>query len=70
MYKRQGEAKRFTQLLREYKKAPNITRKRIYLETMEEILPDINKVVMENKKGGNVLPILPLGKNSLLGGNK
>ena len=67
----EGDAKRFLQQYEEYKKAPDITRKRIYLETMEEILPDINKVVMENKKGSSgVLPILPLGKNSILGGNK
>jgi membrane protease subunit HflK len=67
----EGDAKRFLQQYAEYKKAPDITRKRIYLETMEEILPDINKVVMENKKGGSgVLPILPLGRNSILGGNK
>ena len=68
--KAEGDAKRFLQQYQEYKKAPDITRKRIYLETMEEILPDINKVVMENRKGSGVLPILPLGKNSLLGGNK
>ena len=62
---------RFIEQYQAYKKAPDITRKRIYLETMEEILPDINKVVMENKKGGSgVLPILPLGRNSILGGNK
>ena len=66
----EGDAKRFLQQYGEYKKAPDITRKRIYLETMEQILPEINKVIMGNKKGGNVLPILPLGKNSLLGGNK
>jgi membrane protease subunit HflK len=66
----EGDAKRFLQQYEEYKKAPDITRKRIYLETMEEILPNINKVIMENKKGSNVLPILPLGKNSILGGNK
>ena len=66
----EGDAKRFLQQYGEYKKAPDITRKRIYLETMEKILPEINKVIMGNKKGGNVLPILPLGKNSLLGGNK
>ena len=66
----EGDAKRFLQQYQEYKKAPDITRKRIYLETMEQILPEINKVIMGNKKGGNVLPILPLGKNSLLGGNK
>ena len=66
----EGDAKRFLQQYEEYKKAPDITRKRIYLETMEEILPNVNKVIMENKKGSNVLPILPLGKNSILGGNK
>ena len=66
----EGDAKRFLQQYQEYKKAPDITRKRIYLETMEKILPEINKVIMGNKKGGNVLPILPLGKNSILGGNK
>ena len=66
----EGDAKRFLQQYGEYKKAPDITRKRIYLETMENILPAINKVIMGNKKGGNVLPILPLGKNSILGGNK
>ena len=68
--KAEGDAKRFLQQYQEYKKAPDITRKRIYLETMEQILPEINKVIMGNKKGGNVLPILPLGKNSILGGNK
>ena len=68
--KAEGDAKRFLQQYEEYKKAPNITRKRIYLETMDEILPNINKVVMENQKGSGVLPILPLGKNSMLGGNK
>ena len=68
--KAEGDAKRFLQQYEEYKKAPDITRKRIYLETMEEILPDINKVVMENQKGSGLLPILPLGKNPILGSNK
>ncbi|MBT3923274.1 MAG: FtsH protease activity modulator HflK [Nitrospina sp.] len=64
----QGDANRFLQQYEEYKKAPDITRKRIYLETMEEVLPNINKFIMENK-GSGVLPVLPLGGN-LLGGNK
>ena len=64
----QGDADRFLQQYEAYKKAPDITRKRIYLETMEEILPNIKKFVMENK-GSGVLPILPLGGNPL-GGNK
>ena len=67
--KAEGDAKRFSQQFAEYKKAPDITRKRLYLETMEEILPTVKKFIMENKKGGGVLPILPLG-GSLTGGNK
>ncbi len=65
----EGDAKRFLQQYAEYKKAPEITRKRIYLETMEEVLPNIKKFIMDNKKGGSVLPILPLGGN-LMGGNR
>jgi modulator of FtsH protease HflK len=65
----EGDAKRFSQQYTEYKKAPDITRKRLYLETMEEILPTVKKFIMDNKKGNGVLPILPLGGN-LMGGNK
>ena len=65
----EGDANRFLQQYTEYKKAPNITRKRLYLETMEEILPTVKKFIMDNKKGNGVLPILPLGGN-LMGDNK
>jgi len=65
----EGDAKRFLTQYAEYKKAPIITRKRMYLETMEEILPEIEKYVVGGKSGG-VLPILPLSKNPLLGGTK
>lgn len=67
--KAEGDAKRFISQYDEYKKAPNITRKRIYLETMEEILPTVKKFIMGNEKGSGVLPILPLGGNPF-GGNK
>ena len=56
-----GDADRFKQILREYQKAKNVTRKRLYLETMEEILPGIKKVILDQGKGRGVLPILPLG---------
>ncbi len=59
--KAQGDAHRFLAQYKEYKKAPEVTKKRIYLETMEEIYPSMNKVIMSGKSG--VLPILPLGKN-------
>ena len=64
----EGDANRFLKQYEAYKKAPEITRKRIYLETMEEILPNINKFIM-GKQGSGVLPILPLGGNPL-GGNR
>ena len=57
-----GEAQRFSALLVEYKKAPEITRKRLYLETMEVILPDVDKVIIEQGQTP-VLPYLPLGTN-------
>ena len=63
--KSEGDVKRFMSQYEAYKKAPAITRKRIYLETMEEILPEMTKFVMSNDSKG-VLPILPLGKNPLL----
>jgi len=60
----EGDAKRFLSQFEEYKKAPSITRKRIYLETMEEVLPGIEKYVMD-AKGSGVLPVLPLSKNPM-----
>ena len=59
-----GDSQRFILHYNEYKKAPSITRKRIYLETMEEVLPSMQKFVMGNNKQG-VLPILPLRPGAL-----
>jgi membrane protease subunit HflK len=53
-----GEAARFNQLYAEYVKAPEVTRKRIYLETIEEILPKIGNKVIVDENGKNVLPLL------------
>ncbi|MBW2316716.1 MAG: FtsH protease activity modulator HflK [Deltaproteobacteria bacterium] len=55
-----GEASRFQALAVEYRKAPKVTRKRLYLETMEEILPDVEKVIIQ--PGTQVLPYLPIGR--------
>ncbi len=59
----EGESQRFQALLVEYQKAPEITRKRLYLETMEKVLPNVEIVVIES---GNtpVLPLLNLGEGS------
>jgi membrane protease subunit HflK len=56
----QGEAQRFISVYDEYKKAPDVTRRRIYLETMQDILGNMNKVIMDNSRGQGVVPYLPL----------
>lgn len=57
----QGETNRFTQLLTEYTKAPEITRKRLYIESMESVLSETNTVLVDVKGGNNML-YLPLDK--------
>ena len=54
-----GEAQRFEALLAEYQRAPDVTRRRLYLETMEEVLPKVNKMLIEPGTV-NMLPFLPL----------
>lgn len=56
-----GDISRFTQLLGEYKKAPSVTKQRMYIETMEAVLEKSNNVVVDVKGGNNVL-YLPLDK--------
>jgi membrane protease subunit HflK len=56
-----GQTSRFLQTLKEYKKAPEITRKRLYLDTMEEVLASTSKVIMD-VNDGNSLMYLPLDK--------
>ena len=57
----QGDAARFRQILTEYEKAPQVTRERIYLETMQQVLGAISKVVVDQKNGQNLL-YLPLDR--------
>src|SRR5215831_603831 len=56
----QGEANRFLATLKEYNQAKDIISKRIYIETLEEILPNIEKIIIDGKTGDRVLPYLPL----------
>ncbi|MHC4482891.1 MAG: FtsH protease activity modulator HflK [Planctomycetota bacterium] len=58
----EGDKDRFLAVLREYEKAKDVTRKRLYLETMEQILPGIRKFVIDPEIGGSVLQFLPLEK--------
>jgi len=55
-----GTAKRFTALQEEYAKAQEVTRKRLYIETMESVLPGMNKIVMDDLAGKQTVPYLPL----------
>lgn len=57
-----GEADRFNSLFEEYRKAPEVTRQRIYLETMEKVLPKIGNKIITDEKGSNVLPLLNIDK--------
>ena len=57
-----GEASRFGAILNEYRKAPEVTRKRMYLETMEEVLGRVDKVIIDENGGSGVVPYLPLNE--------
>ncbi|WP_273282638.1 FtsH protease activity modulator HflK [Pseudooceanicola atlanticus] len=73
----EGEASRFSAVLEEYSKAPEVTRKRLYLETMEEVLGRVDKIILdEQQQGQGVVPYLPLnelrrnsGQSNSTGGN-
>lgn len=56
----QGEAQRFISVYDEYAKAPDVTRKRLFLETMEKVYGGANKVIVEQGSGQGVVPYLPL----------
>ena len=56
----EGEAQRFVSVYDEYAKAPDVTRERLFLETMEQILKNSNKVIVEQGNGQGVVPYLPL----------
>lgn len=55
----EGEAQRFVSVYNEYKRAPDVTRRRMYLEAMEEVLQGTPKIILENE-GTGVVPYLPL----------
>jgi len=65
-----GEASRFEALYEEYLKAPEVTKTRIYLETMARIMPNIGNKVIVDEQGNNVLPLLQLqSRNQVNGGS-
>ncbi|MCY4152594.1 MAG: FtsH protease activity modulator HflK [Aestuariivita sp.] len=70
----EGEASRFLAVFQEYAKAPEVTRKRLYLETMEEVLGRVDKIILDENSDGSgqgIVPYLPLNelrRNSGQGG--
>jgi membrane protease subunit HflK len=66
-----GDAERFSRVLKEYEKAPDVTRERLYLETAEKFLPGTRKFIMDGRDS-RVLPLLPLmgGADSRAGAEK
>ena len=58
--KQKGEASRFLAIYNEYKNAKQVTQERMYLETMEKVLADIDKVIIDKESGSGVVPYLPL----------
>ncbi len=58
----QGDAERFRQVYREYARAPLVTRKRLYLEAISDIIPNISRKVIFDESQKNILPLLNLGK--------
>jgi membrane protease subunit HflK len=66
-----GEASRFEAVLTEYAAAPDVTRKRLYLETMEKVFGQVDKIILENNENGEgqgVVPYLPLNELRRNGG--
>jgi membrane protease subunit HflK len=59
-----GQTSRFLKIYEQYKKAPEVTRERMYLETMERVLGGADKIIMDSGRegGGGVVPYLPLGE--------
>jgi membrane protease subunit HflK len=67
----QGEAARFLSILTEYENAPEVTRRRLYIETMERVFSSMNKVILDGVSGGEagqgVVPFLPLNELGRMG---
>jgi membrane protease subunit HflK len=59
-----GEAARFDALYSEYIKAPDVTKRRLYLETMEDVIPKLGNKIITDEKGSNILPLLQMQLNN------
>jgi len=56
----QGEVSRFNDLYQEYIKAPEVTKRRIFLETMQDVIPKMGQKIITDDEGNSVIPLLQL----------
>lgn len=61
----EGDVSRFTAVMTQYEKAPEVTKQRIYLETMRQIMPNLGKKIIIDEQASQVLPLLPLSSESI-----
>ncbi len=61
----EGESERFNRVYSEYINAPEVTKKRLYLETLERVLPKLGNKIIMDEQGSNVLPLLNIGKERI-----
>lgn len=61
----EGDVARFNAVLEEYLKAPEVTRRRIYIETLQDVLPTLDSKIIMDEGGQQILPLLPLGGKGL-----
>ena len=61
MNRAKGDAQRFVALEEQYRKAPDVTRTRIYQETLSAVLPGVGKKLIFDEKAKGILPLFPLG---------
>ena len=61
----EGDVARFSALLAEYRKAPEVTRRRIYIETLQDVLPDIQSKIIIDEQARSILPLLNLDQQRL-----
>ena len=66
----EGDAAKFTTVLKEYRKAKSITEKRLYLETMQKILPGVEKFIVPDRNSGGLLNLLNLNPKAEKGVSK
>lgn len=66
----EGDAGNFTRILDQYRRAKDVTRKRMLLETMEEILPGVQKYILKSDREGNLMNIIGMPAGSIQGGGR